>query len=365
VSPMASASAPVLSPPLTRSPAGPRPIIEVHNLVKVYGAGRGSGAGQSVRAVDGISFSIAEGEFFGFLGPNGSGKTTTIKVITTLLGRTSGSVSVAGFDLDRDGAAIRQRIGYAGQSIGVDGDLTGRENLTLMGHLYHLPRSLIRDRVSELLDLLQLGEAADRPAYTYSGGMRRRLDLGSGLVHQPSILFLDEPTTGLDPQTRNAVWEYLRRLHREDGVTVFLTTQYMEEADQLCERLAIIDHGRIVAEGTPSELKAGIGADSVTIRLPQDEKFDRHQAQALAVVRRVTGVASVAPFELGVTVHARNGGAALVEILRLLEAQHVPVKEVAVSPPTLDQVFLQHTGREMRVEEVKPMTRPGFRRGGR
>jgi ABC-2 type transport system ATP-binding protein len=363
---MASALVPAQSISLTRhAGSGSRTIIEVRDLVKVYGGAHGSEPGQAVRAVDGISFSIAEGEFFGFLGPNGSGKTTTMKVITTLIGRTSGSVSVAGLDLDREGAAIRQRIGYAGQSIGVDGDLTGRENLTLMGHLYHLPRSLVKDRVDELLDMLQLNEAADRPAYTYSGGMRRRLDLGSGLMHQPKILFLDEPTTGLDPQTRNAVWEYLRRLHREDGVTVFLTTQYMEEADQLCERLAIIDHGRIVAGGTPAELKAGIGADSVTIRLPQDENFEQHQAATLAVVRTVAGVASAAPFELGVTVHARNGGATLVEILRLLEAQHLPVKEVAVSPPTLDQVFLQHTGREMRVEEVKPMTRPGLRRGGR
>ncbi|MGA8303865.1 MAG: ATP-binding cassette domain-containing protein [Thermoplasmata archaeon] len=364
---MAAALPATQSSSLTHTRAsGSRPIIEVRDLVKVYGAGRGFATAQSVRAVDGISFSIAEGEFFGFLGPNGSGKTTTIKIVTTLLGRTSGSVSVAGFDLDRDGPTIRQRIGYAGQSIGVDGDLTGRENLTLMGHLYHLPRDLIKERVNELLNVLQLTEAADRPAYTYSGGMRRRLDLGSGLVHRPKILFLDEPTTGLDPQTRNAVWEYLRRVHREDGVTVFLTTQYMEEADQLCERVAIIDHGRIVAGGTPAELKADIGADSVTIRLPQDEKFELHRTQALEVVSSVAGVADVAPSEQGVTVHAHNGGATLVEILRLLEARHIPVKEVAVSPPTLDQVFLKHTGREMRVEEVKPMTRPGMpRRGGR
>jgi ABC-2 type transport system ATP-binding protein len=340
-------------------------MIQVRDLVKVYGNSRSPGTDTGVRAVDGITFSVGEGEFFGFLGPNGSGKTTTIKIITTLLGRTSGTVSVGGLDLDRDGAAIRRRIGYAGQSIGVDGDLTGRENLTLMGHLYHLPGELVRDRVSELLDMLQLTEAADRPAYTYSGGMRRRLDLGSGLVHRPDILFLDEPTTGLDPQTRNAVWEYLRRLHHEDGVTVFLTTQYMEEADQLCERLAIIDHGRIVAEGSPSELKAGIGADSVTIRLPQDERFEANRTRALAVVRGVPGVEGASPFEQGVTVQARNGGAILVELLRLMEVQKIPVKEVAVSPPTLDQVFLKHTGREMRVEEVKPMTRPGFRRGGR
>jgi ABC-2 type transport system ATP-binding protein len=335
-----------------------RPIIEVRDLVKVYGAGSDT----EVRAVDGISFTIREGEFFGFLGPNGSGKTTTMKILTTLLGRTDGSVAVAGFDVDRDDDAIRRQIGYAGQSIGVDGELTGRENLTLMGHLYHLPGSLVRERVDELLRILQLTDAADRPAYTYSGGMRRRLDLGSGLVHRPRLLFLDEPTTGLDPQTRNAVWEYLRRLHREEHMTIFLTTQYMEEADQLCERLAIIDHGKIVAEGTPSELKAEVGADTVTIRLPQDEQFDAHRKEALAIVQTVAGVQGATPFDLGVTVQAHNGGAALVEILRSLEARKVPVKEVAVSPPTLDQVFLKHTGHEMRVEEVKPMSRGGLRR---
>ena len=340
-------------------------MIEVQDLVKVYGGGRGPAAESEVRAVDGISFSVSEGEFFGFLGPNGSGKTTTMKILTTLLGRTGGRVRVAGFDIDHDGARMREQIGYAGQSIGVDGDLTGRENLMLMGRLYHLPGPEVRDRVEDLLQLLQLTEAADRPAFTYSGGMRRRLDLGSALVHRPKLLFLDEPTTGLDPQTRNAVWEYLRELHVRDRVTIFLTTQYMEEADQLCERVAIIDHGRIVAQGTPAQLKAEIGADSVTIRLPLDERFEARRQEALELVRTVPEVIGAAPFEFGVTVQARNGGAALVEILRRLESSHVPVKEVAVSPPTLDQVFLQHTGREMRVEEVRPMTRMSRRGMGR
>jgi ABC-2 type transport system ATP-binding protein len=195
--------------------------------------------------------------------------------------------------------------------------------------------------------------------------MRRRLDLGSALVHRPKLLFLDEPTTGLDPQTRNALWEYLRELHVRDRVTIFLTTQYMEEADQLCERVAILDHGRIVAQGTPAQLKAEIGADSVTIRLPLDERLEARRREALELVRTVPEVVGAAPFEFGVTVQARNGGAALVEILRRLESSHVPVKEVAVSPPTLDQVFLQHTGREMRVEEVRPMTRMSRRGMGR
>jgi ABC-2 type transport system ATP-binding protein len=334
--------------------AGSNPMIEVADLVRVYGS---PGSATSVRAVDGISFRVEPGEFFGFLGPNGSGKTTTIKILTTLLQPTSGTVRVAGLDAGRDAALVRRKLGYAGQSIGVDGDLTGRENLRLVGHLYHLPREVVRDRVEELLEVLQLTDAADRPANTYSGGMRRRLDLGSGLVHHPSLLFLDEPTTGLDPQTRNAVWEYLHKIHRDERTTIFLTTQYMEEADQLCERLAIMDHGRIVAAGSPRELKAAIGADLVTIRLPRDETFEAARTRALALVQTVPGVEGAVEIDQGVTMRARNGGATLLEVLRRLDAEHIRANEVAVSPPTLDQVFLQHTGREMRVEEVRPPSR--------
>src|SRR3989442_33384 len=219
-------------------------VIDVRHLVKVYG-GRGQ---EEIKAVNDVSFSVGAGEFFGFLGPNGAGKTTVIRIITTLLAKTSVSVHVAGLDVERAGLDIRRIIGYTGQSIGVDGELTGRENLWLIGRLYHMPNSLVEERVEELLEVLQLKDAADRRAYTYSGGMRRRLDLGAGLVHHPRILLLDEPTTGLDPQTRNAVWEYLRRLHREEKMTIFLTTQYMEEADQLCQRIAIIDHVNILAD---------------------------------------------------------------------------------------------------------------------
>jgi ABC-2 type transport system ATP-binding protein len=338
---------------------GGEAIVEVRDLVKVYGGGRGRGKQEEVRAVDRVSFAVEEGEFFGFLGPNGSGKTTTIKVITTLLAKTSGTVRVAGLDVDREGAAIRRLIGYTGQSIGVDGELTGRENLTLIGGLYHMPRALVRERVEELLRVLQLEDAADRPAYTYSGGMRRRLDLGAGLVHRPRLLFLDEPTTGLDPQTRAAVWEYLKRLHAEEGVTIFLTTQYMDEADRLCERLAILDKGRIVAEGSPAKLKAEIGADVVTIRLPRDERLAANRPRALELVQRARGVRRATLFDEGVSVHVEDGGTTLLEITRLLDAERVPVQEVALSRPTLDEVFLQHTGRQMRTEEVKPMSR-GF-----
>jgi ABC-2 type transport system ATP-binding protein len=339
--------------------AGASLIVEVQDLVKVYGGGKGRGKQEEVRAVDGVSFSVEEGEFFGFLGPNGSGKTTTIKVITTLLAKTSGTVRVAGQDVATGGAAIRKLIGYTGQSIGVDGELTGRENLLLIGRLYHMPPKLIEERVAELLSVLQLEDAADRRAYTYSGGMRRRLDLGSGLVHRPRLLFLDEPTTGLDPQTRAAVWDYLQRLHREEGMTIFLTTQYMDEADRLCSRLAIIDKGRIVAEGSPAQLKAGIGADMVTIKLAKDERFVANQARALAVAQKARGVRKAMAYDEGVSVHAADGGSALLDLMRLLDAERIPLQQVALAHPTLDEVFLQHTGRQMRVEDVKPMSR-GF-----
>jgi daunorubicin resistance ABC transporter ATP-binding subunit len=332
-------------------------IIEVQDLVKVYAAKQGRGKSDEVRAVDGVTFRVDEGEFFGFLGPNGAGKSTTIKMIATLLAKTSGAIRVAGLDVEKDGDAIRRAIGYTGQSVGVDGELTGRENLTLVGHLYHMPKALIKQRVDELLAILQLEDAADRPAYTYSGGMRRRLDLGSGLVHHPRILFLDEPTTGLDPQTRNAVWSYLRKLHKEAGMTVFLTTQYMEEADQLCGRLAIIDRGKIVAEGSPAALKASIGADVITIKLARDDAFDARREHATAVLQKIASVKRTMPFDEGLSVHAENGGATLLEILRLLDAEKIPVQQVALANPSLDEVFLQHTGRAMRVEEVKPAAR--------
>ena len=333
------------------------PIIQVEGLVKVYAAKRARGDREAVRAVDNISFHVDQGEFFGFLGPNGAGKSTTIKMITTLLAKTQGNVRVAGHDIDETPEQIRRVIGYTGQSVGVDGELTARENLTLIGHLYHMHKDLIKQRVDELLAVLQLEDAADRPAFTFSGGMRRRLDLGAGLVHHPRILFLDEPTTGLDPQTRNAVWDYLRKLHKEEGMTVFLTTQYMEEADQLCQRLAIIDHGKIVAEGSPAELKAGIGADVITVRLARDIDFETRRARALDLVHTIEGVARATPFDEGLSVHAANGGATLLSILRLFEKEGVDVQQVELANPSLDEVFLQHTGRAMRPEEVRPASR--------
>src|SRR2546426_6195294 len=232
-------------------------IITVDDLVEVYGDG--------TKAVQGISFRVAEGEFFGFLGPNGAGKSTTIKVLTTLLRKTSGRVSVAGYDLDKDPQEIRKLIGAESQETVVDGDLTGRENLKLQGNLQQMRGAALEERVNELLKLVELEDVADRRAAFYSGGMKKRLDLASSLVHKPKLLFLDEPTNGLDPQSRATIWNYLSKLNKEEGITIFLTTQYMEEADRLCGRLSIIDHGKVIANGSPEELKRQVGADTITL----------------------------------------------------------------------------------------------------
>src|SRR2546428_6242853 len=233
------------------------PAVQVENLVKTYGDG--------TQAVKGISFNVDDGEFFGFLGPNGAGKSTTIKILTTLLRKTSGSANVAGLDIEHDAQKVRRLIGVQMQDTVIDEDLTGRENLMLQGHLQQMRGEELRERVNELLKIVDLGDAVDKRAAYYSGGMKKRLDLASTLVHKPKVLFLDEPTTGLDPQSRATVWDYLEELNKKDGITIFLTTQYLEEADRLCQRLCIVVAGKIVAEGSPVGLKKDIGADAITI----------------------------------------------------------------------------------------------------
>ncbi len=332
------------------------PAIQVEDLVKVYPDG--------TRAVDGISFGVEDGEFFGFLGPNGAGKSTTIKIITTLLKRTSGTVSVAGHNLDREAQSIRKIIGVQAQETGVDEDLTGRENLELMGQLYGVTGEQLKNRVKTLLKLVGLEAEANKRAGFYSGGMKKRLDLASALVHTPQILFLDEPTTGLDPQSRAAIWNYLKDLNRNGKVTIFLTTQYMEEADRLCDKIAIVDLGKIVALGTPSQLKSEIGADVVTITMPEAElvEHSERREQAAKILEAVPGIASVSVFENGVTSYVRNGGAAVPEVIRALDSAGINVGSISISSPSLDDVFLKHTGHRIRPEEVK---RPSRRMFGR
>jgi len=313
--------------------------IIVKDLFEVYPDG--------TKAVNGISFNVEEGQFFGFLGPNGAGKSTTIKVLTTLLRKTSGSVSVAGIDLDRDAAAIRKLIGVQSQETVVDPDLTGRENLVLAGNLQGMRGRELRERVDSLLELMQLTEVADKRAARYSGGMKKRLDLATTLVHKPRILFLDEPTTGLDPQSRASIWDYLEKLNGDEGITIFLTTQYMEEADRLCKNLAIIDAGKIVASGTPSELKRQVGADTITVSVAPEIK-----AKATDVLKSMRSVREVIESDGGITAYAQEAGSIIADIVRTFDEKGVNLKSISFSQPTLDDVFLEHTGRRIRPEEL-------------
>ena len=322
-------------------------LVEVQGLRKVYPDG--------TEAVRGIDFEVREGEFFGFLGPNGAGKSTTIKMLITLLRKTAGDVTIAGLTLGRDDKKIREVIGYAAQDISVDEDLTGRENLILTGRLYHLSQRDAVHRSDELLTAVGLADVAGKKAGLYSGGMRKRLDLAAGLVHRPKLLFLDEPTTGLDPQNRRAMWSEIERLNRE-GTTIFLTTQYMEEADTLCERLAIIDHGTIVSEGTPTAMKAELGGEVLTLTFPTDdpEALQRLVASGAEALRGIGGLTEVREAEREVIANLSNGAhEVLPAALRALEATGVEAR-IAVSPPTLDDVFIKVTGHALRQEEGKP-----------
>jgi daunorubicin resistance ABC transporter ATP-binding subunit len=323
------------------------PLVEVEDLVKVYGGG--------VRAVDGVTFYVDQGEVFGFLGPNGAGKTTTIRVLVTRLEPTSGSAMVDGIDVVARPDEVRRRIGYAAQFIGIDDDLTARENLVMQGRLHGMSSSRAAAEADHLLEVIDLTDAAGRRAGTFSGGMRRRLDLAQALVHRPGLLFLDEPTTGLDPQNRRALWNYLRSLN-EQGVTIFLTTQYLEEADELASRLAIIDHGKIVVEGTPQELKSGVGGDTITVTLHSDSSPEE-MAAAESLLGAIPGAGDLQRFDHSVAVYVADGGARLVEVVRALDAGDVTVAKLQLAEPSLDEVFLRHTGERLRVEEVKQQRR--------
>ncbi len=313
-------------------------VIETRELRRTF-ATRGS----SVEAVAGVDLDVAAGTIFGFLGPNGAGKTTTLRILATLLPPSAGVARVMGFDVARHSADVRRRIGYVAQAGGSDARMSGRGELVMQGRLFGLSGREAHRRAQEILDSMELAEAADRPTGTYSGGMRRRLDVGLGMVHRPGLLFLDEPTTGLDPQARARMWDEVRRL-RDGGTTVFLTTHYLEEADALCDRLAIIDHGRIVAEGTGDELKRAVAGDVLTIgvdgsgelvaRLLAGEPFVRESGVADGVVR----------------VYVDDGEASLPLVLRLLDAHGLAPQTLALHRPSLDDVFLRQTGRSLRDE---------------
>lgn len=313
-------------------------VIATDDLRKSFRTRKGQ-----VEAVRGVSIEVGRGEIFGFLGPNGAGKTTTARMLTTLLSIGSGKAMVAGFDVARHPKQVRQRIGYVGQLGGADELATGWENLVLQGRLYGGDLGSVRRRAQELAKVLDLAGFAARKVITYSGGQRRRLDVALGLIHQPEVLFLDEPTTGLDPQNRANLWDHIRAV-RERGTTVFLTTHYLEEADILCDRLTIMDHGSIVAEGTPRELKREVAGDSVLIDLRDEHNAER----ATPLLQGEPYVREVSSEHGALRLYVEDGGAALPLLLRLLDREELGIKSISLSEPTLDDVFLRQTGRSLR-----------------
>ncbi len=306
------------------------------------------------KAVNDVSFEVKEGEFFGFLGPNGAGKTTTIKILTTLLQKTAGDVTVAGYNVETDAKAIRRVIGVQSQYTIVDDDLTGRENLMLQGHLQRMHGDTLERRVSELLGIVGLAEVADKKASQYSGGMKRKLDLASALVHNPKLLFLDEPTIGLDPQSRAAIWRYLQDINKK-GVTIFLTTQYLDEADKLCQRLAIIDNGKLVIGGSPEQLKRQIGGDTIAIKLAylNGNVNAGVKEKAKQVASNIKGITKIIDTDEGLAAIAHNADRIIPEIVRAFDQNNIVLASVSFSSPSLDDVFLQHTGRRIRPEELQ------------
>lgn len=311
--------------------------IEVEGLVRLFG--------DDIRAVDGVDLSVAPGEIYGFLGPNGAGKSTMVLMLVTLLPPTAGHATVAGFDVAKQGPQVRGQIGAALQESALDDFLTGNEHMDLQGGLHGLSKNERRTRGAELLERVGLSDAAGRKVGGYSGGMKRRLDLALALLHRPSVLFLDEPTTGLDPQSRSALWAEVERLSREDGVTVFLTTQYLEEADVLADRVGIIDHGKLVAEGTPTALKAGIG--QVSLEATPANPNDREKLAA--VLARFGEPAAASP--KSVAVRLASGAEQLADVVRALDAEQIEVGDLQLHQPSLDDVFLQQTGRTLEGEE--------------
>jgi ABC-2 type transport system ATP-binding protein len=313
----------------------PRPnSIEAHGLVREFKKGP--------RAVDGIDLHVDPGDIYGFLGPNGAGKSTTVHMLTTLLPPTAGTATVGGYDVLTEGPQVRKVIGAALQEAALDPYLTGREHLRLQATMHSITGEERKQRSDQLLHRVGLTEAADRKIGGYSGGMKRRLDLALALVHHPRILFLDEPTTGLDIQSRTALWGEVGRLAKEDGVTVFLTTQYLEEADVLADRVGIIDHGRIVAEGTPEQLKAEIACSTVEA-VPAE--FEQRGAVAAVLERFGTPTTGFGPESVAVQLAATNGD--LAQIVRALDAENLRISHLQIHEPTLDDVFLAKTGRHL------------------
>jgi ABC-2 type transport system ATP-binding protein len=312
-------------------------VIEVRNLSKTFG---------KLKAVDNVSFEVKTGEIFGFLGPNGAGKSTTINMLTTLLKPSSGTAQVCGYDVYKNANEVRRNVGVVPQEYTADEDMTGRDNIILCADLYGLSRSISQPHAEELLKLVELTDAANRKVSTYSGGMRRRLELATGLINYPKLLFLDEPTLGLDVQTRTAVWNYIRMVKQQYHMTLFLTTHYLEEADALCGRIAIIDHGHIVKIGTPDELKASVGGDVIVIGVVEKTP------DISSAIARIELVKDVKKNDGVYRIKAERGEEATPEIIDLIRSRGLHVTKIALTKPTLDEVYLEYTGRSMREEET-------------
>ena len=315
--------------------------VETQSLSKIYP--------NRLKAVDEISIKIENGEIFGFLGPNGAGKSTTIMILTTLLKPTSGKAFVAGFDVVTQAKNVRQNIGYVQQDSTVDEYLTGRENLELQAKLNHIPKDIMEKRIGDILGIVELADRQDEPAVTYSGGMRKRLDIAGGLLHRPKVLFLDEPTLGLDIQTRYKIWDYIKKIHDEFGMSIFLTTHYMEEADKLCDNISIIDHGKIKVTGSPKSLKSSLGNEVVLFEIDSEIKLDN----LVFEIRKILTVKEISTDGLAVTVFTTSGDQLIPQIFQHASNLGVKIETISLTKPTLDDVFLSYTGRELREDNGK------------
>ena len=314
-------------------------VIIANGLTKVFN--------RSIVAVDHVSFSVRDGEVFGFLGPNGAGKTTTINMLITILKPTEGTASVLGYDIVKQASKVREVIGVVLQEYTADEELTGYENIMLCADLYGIPHSIAKKRALELLELVELSNFKNKKVETYSGGMRRRLELACGLINRPRILFLDEPTLGLDVQTRAATWNYIRRLKKEYDMTIFMTTHYLEEADALCNRIAIIDHGRIIVVGTPSELKDSIGGDIITISIKED-------VDVTEIIHSIGGIKEVKNEDGDYWIKAERGEVIAPLIVEALWRRGYTVTKLSITEPTLNEVYLEYTGKAIRdIEESR------------
>jgi len=309
--------------------------IETNSLLKEFG---------KVKAVDEISFKVEEKEIFGFLGPNGAGKSTTMMILTTLLKPTSGKALVAGFNVLTQAKKVRENIGYVQQETTVDEFLTGRENLTLQARLNHIPKNIAEKRIDEILELIELSDKQNQPVLTYSGGMRKRLDIAGGLLHMPKILFLDEPTVGLDIQTRRKIWEYLKKIHDEFQMTIFLSTHYMEEADKLCDRIGIIDYGKIQVIDSPQAMKDSLGNEVITFSTFNEKP----NSTLIAQLKEIQLVTEITSNEGMMTVYTNKAIQVVPQIFQISNALDIKIKTLSISQPTLDDVFISYTGHELR-----------------